>query len=110
MLSAIFEPSHLPSTERKSIRENRGRCLILAKLKSNTTWGLAQSLCEPCVSLKPSWGGGWGGWLYLRCISDSINMGDGGGFPVVNQNLLTVRVDVYSNLLQIQTSGFWNPT
>lgn len=47
---------------------------------------------------------------YLCYVSDGINVGDGGSFLSIDQDLLTVGVGVYSSLLQIQTSGFWNST
>lgn len=68
-------------------------------------------------SLRPSWGGGDGEVTpggryrpYLCYISDGINVGDGGGFLSIDQDLLTGGAGVYSSLLQIQASGFWNAT
>lgn len=47
---------------------------------------------------------------HLCYVSDGIDVGDGSGFPGVNQDLLTVGVGVHSSILQMQTSGFWNST
>ena len=45
---------------------------------------------------------------YLCHIADGIDVGDGGGFLGINEDLPSDRVRMHTSLFQIQTCGFWN--
>lgn len=113
-LIAIFKPSP-PGLHRKEEHSREQRLTSSSiqnwSLTAPGAWPRASvsSVCPQGLA-RARGGAGIRHPPYLRYISDGIDVRDRGGFPGIDQDLLTLRVNVYSSLLQIQTSGFWNST
>ena len=45
---------------------------------------------------------------YLCHVADGVDVGDGGGFLGINEDLPSDGVRTHTSLFQIQTRGFWN--